>query len=93
MLSVTNHFGPDDSGIDVRTLRQGIEWTVRIKEKPPDTKVQEPEVKAFADALPSDQARTGALLVTNTGYTKAAENLARKLGIHALQGERPAFPP
>ena len=115
VLSVTNHFGPDDSGIDVRTLRQGIQWTVRIKEKPPDAKVQELEVKAFADALPSDQAtrsggssgivtgsralgtkthqRTGAILVTNTGYTKAAENLARKLGIHALQGERPAFPP
>jgi hypothetical protein len=93
VLSVTNHFGPDDCGVDVRTLRQGIEWTVRIKEKPPDAKVQEPEVKAFADALPSDRARTGGMLVTNTGYTKAAEDLARKLGIHSLRGEHPAFPP
>ena len=67
--------------------------TVRVKEKPPDAKVQELEVKAFADALPSDRARTGGTLVTNTGYMKAAEDLARKLGIHVLRGERPAFPP
>jgi hypothetical protein len=93
VLSIINHFGPDGCSIDIRTLRQGVEWTVRVKEKPHDAKVQELEVKAFADALPSDRARTGAILVTNMGYTKAAENLARKLGIHALQGERPAFPP
>ena len=55
--------------------------------------MQELEVKAFADALPSDRVGTGGLLVTNTGYTKAAEELARKLGIHVLRGERPAFPP
>jgi len=55
--------------------------------------VQELEVKAFADALSSDRVRTGGMLVTNTGYTKAAQDLARKLGIHALWGERPAFPP
>lgn len=40
LLSVTNHFGPDGCGVDVRTLRQGVEWTVRVKEKPPDAKVQ-----------------------------------------------------
>ena len=93
VLSVTNYLGPNGCGVDVRTLRQGIEWTVRVKEKPFDAKVQELEVKAFANALPSDRARTGGMLVTNTGYTKAAENLARKLGIHALRSERPAFPP
>jgi Restriction endonuclease len=93
VLSVTNSFGPNDCGIDIGTLRQGIQWTVRIKEKPPDAKVQEPEVEAFADSLPSDRLSTGAIMVTNTGYTKAAEALAKKLGIHALRGERPAFPP
>ena len=93
VLSVTNYFGPNDCGVDIRTLRHGIEWTIRVKEKPPDAKVQELEVKAFADALPSDRARTGGMLVTNTGYTKAAEDLASKLGIHVLWGERPAFPP
>ena len=93
VLSVTNHFGPDDCGVDIRTLRQGIQWTIRVKEKPPDAKVQEPEVKAFADSLPSDRARTGGMLVTNTGYTKAAEDLASKLGIHTLLGDRSAFPP
>jgi hypothetical protein len=92
VLSVTNYFGPNDCGVDVRTLRRGIEWTIRVKEKPPDAKVQELEVKAFADALPSDRVRVDGMLVTNTGYTKAAEDLARKLGIHALRGERPAFP-
>ena len=93
VLSVTNHFGPDDCGVDIRTLREGIQWTIRVKEKPPDAKVQEPEVKAFADSLPSDRARTGGMQVTNTGYTKAAEDLASKLGIHTLLGDRSAFPP
>ena len=37
--------------------------------------MQEQEVKAFADALPSDRVKTGGMLVTNTGYTKAAEDL------------------
>jgi hypothetical protein len=37
--------------------------------------------------------KRGGIPVTNTGYRKAAENIARKLGIHALRGERPAFPP
>ena len=74
-------------------MLQGIQWTVRVKEKTPNAKVQELEVKAFADALSSDRVRTGGMLATNTGYTKAAQDLARKLRIHALWGERPAFPP
>jgi HJR/Mrr/RecB family endonuclease len=93
VLSVTNYFEPNDCGVDIRTLRQGIQWTVRVKEKTPNAKMQEQEVKAFADALPSDRVWAGGMLVTNTGYTKAAEDLARKLGIHTLLGARSAFPP